>query len=65
MSLRRLGVERIDLFQLHRIDPTVSADDQFGLLRDLQNEGKVRHVGLSEVNVAEIEPDVTMNVKAA
>jgi len=55
MSLRRLGVERIDLFQLHRIDPKVSADDQFGLLRDLQSEGKVRHVGLSEVNVAEIE----------
>jgi pyridoxine 4-dehydrogenase len=55
MSLRRLGVERIDLFQLHRIDPKVSADEQFGLLRDLQSEGKVRHVGLSEVNVAEIE----------
>src|SRR6266480_2900543 len=55
MSLRRLRVERIDLFQLHRIDPKVSADDQFGLLRDLQSEGKVRHVGLSEVNVAEIE----------
>jgi len=55
MSLRRLGVERIDLFQLHRIDPRVSTDDQFGLLRDLQSEGKVRHVGLSEVNVAEIE----------
>jgi aryl-alcohol dehydrogenase-like predicted oxidoreductase len=55
MSLRRLGVERIDLFQLHRIDPKVSADDQFGLLRDLQSEGKVRHVGLSEVNVGEIE----------
>src|SRR6267378_1246346 len=55
MSLRRLGVERIDLFQLHRIDPTVPADDQFGVLRDLQKEGKIRHVGLSEVNVAEIE----------
>jgi len=55
MSLRRLGVERIDLFQLHRIDPKVPADDQFGLLRDLRNEGKVRHVGLSEVSVAEIE----------
>ena len=55
MSLRRLGVERIDLFQLHRIDPTVPAEDQFGLLRDLQKEGKVRHVGLSEVNVAQIE----------
>jgi pyridoxine 4-dehydrogenase len=55
MSLRRLGVERVDLFQLHRIDPKVPADDQFGVLRDLQKEGKVRHVGLSEVNVAEIE----------
>jgi pyridoxine 4-dehydrogenase len=55
MSLRRLGVERIDLFQLHRIDPKVPADDQFGLLRDLQQEGKVRHVGLSEVSVQEIE----------
>jgi pyridoxine 4-dehydrogenase len=55
MSLRRLGVERIDLFQLHRIDPKIPADDQFGVLRDLQKEGKVRHVGLSEVNVAEIE----------
>jgi pyridoxine 4-dehydrogenase len=55
MSLRRLGVERIDLFQLHRIDPKVPADDQFGVLRDLQKEGKVRHIGLSEVNVAELE----------
>src|SRR6266480_6616795 len=55
MSLRRLRVERIDLFQLHRIDPKVSADDQFGLLRDLQSEGKVGHVGLSEGNVAESE----------
>ncbi|MGN6627332.1 MAG: aldo/keto reductase [Tepidisphaeraceae bacterium] len=55
MSLRRLGQERIDLFQLHRIDPKVPADEQFGLLRDLQKEGKVRHVGLSEVSVKEIE----------
>jgi aryl-alcohol dehydrogenase-like predicted oxidoreductase len=55
MSLRRLGVERIDLFQLHRIDPKVPANDQFGTLRDLRKEGKVRHVGLSEVNIAEIE----------
>src|SRR5262245_55694830 len=55
MSLRRLGIERIDLFQLHRIDPKVPADDQFGALRDLMREGKIRHVGLSEVNVAEIE----------
>ena len=55
MSLRRLGLERIDLFQLHRIDPQVPAEEQFGLLRDLQREGKIRHVGLSEVSVAEIE----------
>ena len=55
MSLRRLGVERIDLFQLHRIDPKVPADDQFGVLRDLQKVGRSGHVGLSEVNVAEIE----------
>jgi pyridoxine 4-dehydrogenase len=55
MSLRRLGVERIDLFQLHRIDPTVPADEQFGLLAALQDEGKIAAVGLSEVSVAEIE----------
>src|SRR6202789_2496319 len=54
MSLRRLKVDRIDLFQLHRIDPAVPAAKQFGLLRDLQKEGKLRHVGLSEVSVAEI-----------
>jgi aryl-alcohol dehydrogenase-like predicted oxidoreductase len=55
MSLRRLRVERIDLFQLHRIDPNTPADDQFGLLRDLQQEGKIRYVGLSEVGVTDIE----------
>src|SRR3982751_1122943 len=55
MSLRRLGLERIDLFQLHRIDPKVPLEDQFGALRDLQKEGKIRHVGLLEVNIAEIE----------
>src|SRR5580698_3535097 len=55
MSLRRLGLERIDLFQLHRIDPKVPAEEQFGLLKELQKEGKVRHVGLSEVTIAEIE----------
>jgi pyridoxine 4-dehydrogenase len=54
LSLRRLGVERIDLFQLHRIDPKVPAGEQFGLLKQLIDEGKVRHVGLSEVSVAEI-----------
>jgi pyridoxine 4-dehydrogenase len=55
LSLHRLGVDRIDLFQLHRIDPTVPADEQFGLLAALQAEGKVAAVGLSEVGMAEIE----------
>jgi pyridoxine 4-dehydrogenase len=55
MSLRRLKVDAIDLFQLHRIDPSVPAADQFGLLRDLQKEGKIRNVGLSEVEVHELE----------
>ena len=54
LSLRRLGVDRIDLFQLHRIDPAVPADEQFGLLAALQVEGKVAAVGLSEVGVAQI-----------
>jgi pyridoxine 4-dehydrogenase len=54
-SLRRLGVDRIDLFQLHRVDPEVPADEQFGVLRDLRQEGKVSEVGLSEVGIAEIE----------
>ncbi len=55
MSLRRLGVERIDLFQLHRVDPSVPADDQYGLLADLQREGKVGAVGLSQVSVEQLE----------
>jgi aryl-alcohol dehydrogenase-like predicted oxidoreductase len=55
MSLRRLGLERIDLWQLHRIDVKVPREEQFGLMADLIREGKVRHVGLSEVSVEEIE----------
>jgi aryl-alcohol dehydrogenase-like predicted oxidoreductase len=55
LSLRRLGVESLDLFQLHRIDSEVNADDQFGVLRELLDEGKVRAVGLSEVSTADIE----------
>jgi len=55
MSLRRLRLECIDLFQLHRIDAKVPAAEQFGVLKELRDEGKVRHVGLSEVTVAEIE----------
>jgi aryl-alcohol dehydrogenase-like predicted oxidoreductase len=54
MSLRRLRLERIDLFQLHRVDPKVPRDEQFGLLRDLQREGKIRHAGLSEVTVDDV-----------
>jgi aryl-alcohol dehydrogenase-like predicted oxidoreductase len=55
LSLRRLKVDHIDLYQLHRIDPKVPAEDQFGVLKELQDAGKIRHVGLSEVSVEEIE----------
>jgi aryl-alcohol dehydrogenase-like predicted oxidoreductase len=55
LSLRRLGVETIDLFQLHRIDANVPAEDQVGELKKLQDEGKVRHIGLSEVSVEQLE----------
>ena len=55
LSLRRLRVERIDLYQLHRIDPKVPAEETLGALKDLQAAGKIRHVGLSEVSVKEIE----------
>ena len=54
-SLRRLRLDRIDLFQLHRIDPDVPEEEQFGALQDFQREGKVRHIGLSEVSVDQIE----------
>jgi pyridoxine 4-dehydrogenase len=55
LSLRRLGLERIDLFQLHRIDPDVPLDDQVGELAKLQEEGKIRHIGLSEVSVEQLQ----------
>ena len=55
MSLRRLGVDTIDLWQLHRIDPKVPREEQFGVMKELQDEGKVRHLGLSEVSVEEIK----------
>lgn len=55
LSLRRLGLEQIPLYQLHRIDPEVPAADQFGVLKDMQDEGKIRHIGLSEVSVEEIQ----------
>jgi pyridoxine 4-dehydrogenase len=54
-SLRRLRLERIDLYQLHRIDPKVPADDQLGALKALQSEGKIKHIGLSEVSVPQIQ----------
>jgi pyridoxine 4-dehydrogenase len=54
-SLRRLRLERIDLYQLHRIDPKVPADDQLGTLKELQAEGKIKHIGLSEVSVQQIQ----------
>src|SRR5216684_1704647 len=55
MSLRRLKVERIDLYQLHRIDPKVPAEESLGELKKMQDEGKIREIGLSEVTVAEIK----------
>jgi pyridoxine 4-dehydrogenase len=54
-SLRRLKLDRIDLYQLHRIDPAVPADEQFGFLQSCQREGLIRHIGLSEVTVEQIE----------
>jgi len=55
LSLRRLRVDRLDVLQLHRIDPTVDRDVQFGVLSDLHREGKVAALGLSQVSVEEIE----------
>jgi aryl-alcohol dehydrogenase-like predicted oxidoreductase len=55
MSLRRLELEQIGLWQLHRIDPLVPRDEQFGVIAEMLKEGLIRHAGLSEVNVEEIE----------
>ena len=54
-SLKRLKVDRIDLYQLHRIDPKVPAEETFEFLKKVQQEGKVKHIGLSEVNVNDIK----------
>jgi aryl-alcohol dehydrogenase-like predicted oxidoreductase len=54
MSLRRLRLERIDLYQLHRIDPRTPLEESLGALRRMQEQGKIRHIGLSEVTPAEI-----------
>ncbi|GGN82203.1 oxidoreductase [Actinoplanes lobatus] len=55
LSLRRLAVDRIDLYYLHRIDPAVPLADQLGTLDDLRKEGKIRHLGLSKVTIDQIE----------
>lgn len=55
MSLRRLKLERIDLYQLHRIDPRTPLEESLGALRRMQEQGKIRHIGLSEVTPAQIE----------
>lgn len=55
LSMRRLGVETIELWQLHRIDRKVPREEQFGLMKALQDEGKVRHLGLSEVTLEELK----------
>jgi aryl-alcohol dehydrogenase-like predicted oxidoreductase len=55
MSLRRLKLERLDLWQLHRIDPKTPVEESLGAMKKLQEEGKIRHIGLSEVKVPEIE----------
>jgi aryl-alcohol dehydrogenase-like predicted oxidoreductase len=55
MSLRRLRLQRIDLYQLHRIDAKVPVEESLGALVDLQKKGKIRHIGLSEVSPEEIE----------
>jgi pyridoxine 4-dehydrogenase len=54
MSLRRLEVDAIDHWQLHRIDAKVPRDEQFGVMKEMQDEGLIRHLGLSEVSVEEI-----------
>jgi len=65
MSLRRLGVETIDLYQLHRIDPQVPLADQIGALADMRGEGKIRHVGLCEVTTEQISEAVEISPVAS
>lgn len=65
MSLRRLGVETVDLYQLHRIDPQVPLSDQIGALADMRGEGKIRHLGLSEVTTGQISEAVEISPVAS
>ena len=55
MSLRRLRLERVDLYQFHRVDPQVPIEDSVGALKELQDQGKIRHLGLSNVTVAQLD----------
>ena len=55
LSLRRLRLDRIGLYQLHRIDPKVPVENQLGALEDLQAEGKIKHIGLSEVSIRQLQ----------
>lgn len=64
-SLVRLGVDTIDLWQLHRIDADTPAEEQFATLKAVQDEGKVRHVGLSEVTVEQLDQALDAGVKVA
>lgn len=65
MSLRRLQVERIDLYYLHRIDPAVPLEDQLGVLRDMQVEGKIHHIGLCKVDLEQLRTANTLTAIAA
>jgi pyridoxine 4-dehydrogenase len=65
MSLRRLEVERIDLYYLHRIDPAVPLEDQLGVLRDMQAEGKISSIGLSKVTLEQLRTASTLTAIAA
>lgn len=65
MSLRRLQVEQIDLYYLHRIDPAVSLEDQLGVLRDMQDAGKISQIGLSKVTLEQLRAAGTFTTVAA
>ncbi len=65
MSLRRLQVERIELYYLHRIDPAVPLEDQLGVLRDMQDAGKIGHIGLSKVPLEQLRTASTLTAIAA
>ncbi|MFE6891094.1 aldo/keto reductase [Streptomyces sp. NPDC057694] len=61
-SLRRLRLERVDLYQLHRIDPEVPLADQLGVLRELRDEGKIRHVGLDSVRAEQLQEALDLDI---